>query len=108
MEDVEDQEIGDLLMIVVDIPREELAKVQTISIYALSRTDASQTLPVVDFMKKLPISILIDGGNTHNFISEHIKKRLGLSVVDVTSFSVGSVDGNQMTSAGTCQLSLIM
>lgn len=56
----------------------------------------------------LLISILTDYGSTDNFISEHITKLLGLLVVDVIPFSVGIVDKNQMTSAGTCQLSLTL
>lgn len=34
-EDVEDEEIGNLLMATADKPREELAKLQTISVYEL-------------------------------------------------------------------------
>lgn len=64
MKDMEDQEIGDLLMVATNKPREEPTELQTISFYALSRTDAAQTLPVADFIKKLPISILIDCDNT--------------------------------------------
>lgn len=64
MKDMEDQEIGDLLMVAANKLREEPAELQTISFYALSRTDAAQTLLVADFIKKLPISILIDCDNT--------------------------------------------
>lgn len=53
MEDVKDQEIGDLLMVVAVELGEEPIKLQTISIYALSRTDAPQTFRVANFMKRL-------------------------------------------------------
>lgn len=108
MKDMEDQEIGDLLMLAANKLREELAELQTISFYALSGTDAAQTLLVADFIKKLPISILIDCDNTYNFISEHSTKWLGLSFVNPTLFSIGIIDKNQMTSAKTCQLLLVM
>lgn len=79
---------------------------QVISVYVLSGIDAPQTIRVVDLIKMLIISVLINCGSTRNFIYEPIAKRLRLSVIDATPFSVGIADKNQMTSAGTCQLSL--
>lgn len=66
------------------------------------------TLWLANFIKKFPVSIVIDCGSIPNFKSEHIAKQLGLSVVDATPFSVGIIDENPMTSVGTCHLLFAM
>lgn len=49
---------------------------------------------VVDFIKKLPVSVLIDCSSTHNFINEPIAKQLRFSVIDVTALAMVLFDGN--------------
>lgn len=102
IEDVVDQEIDDLLMAAVDEPGEEPNKLHTILVYALSRIDVARTIRVIGFIKRLPILVLIDCENIHNFISEPIAKRLGLSIIDATPFSMGIANENQMTNARIC------
>ena len=45
-----------------------------ISLHALAEVTTPQTMRVREFFKKLPLTILIDSGRTHNFIDPMIAK----------------------------------
>jgi hypothetical protein len=51
-----------------------------ISFHAITGTEHPQTIRVLGKLKNKNVTVLIDGGNTHNFIDQAIVSRLGLPV----------------------------
>ena len=72
-----------------DVVSEELAVSSTseplISINALTGTNSFRIMRVIGYYRKKPFHILIDNGNTHNFLEAHVAKKLGCRI-DVIPF----------------------
>jgi hypothetical protein len=71
--DTEDVEINQLDL--------ELSKVlPEISFHAITGTEHPQTIRVLGKLKNKNVTVLIDGGSTHNFIDQALVSRFGLPV----------------------------
>lgn len=46
-----------------------------VSIHALQGTQGLHTLKIEGLIKKLQVTMLVDTGSTHNFISQHLVKK---------------------------------
>ena len=59
-----------------------------ISLHALARVTAPQTMQVRGYFKMLPLTILIDSGSTHNFIDPRIAKQADCFIHPCSNFEV--------------------
>ena len=64
-----------------------------ISLHALAGVTTPKTMRVRDFLKKLPLTILIDSGSTHNFIDPRIAKQADCFIHPCSSFEVMIANG---------------
>jgi len=75
----------------VDDTIEELPDTKPISknsFHAISGTNHPQTIRVIGKLKNQDITVLIDGGSTHNFLDQSVVSRLGLPVMHGKKFQV--------------------
>ncbi|XP_026428220.1 uncharacterized protein LOC113324098 [Papaver somniferum] len=73
-----------------------------ISLHALAGSFTPQTMRVQGEIKRLPITILIDTGSTHNFTEPSISKRVNLKFVKDTQFEVMVANGTKIPCVGLC------
>ena len=59
-----------------------------ISFHAIVGTKHPQTIRVLGKLKNKNVTVLIDGGNTHNFIDLAIVSKFGLPVIQDKKFQV--------------------
>jgi len=71
-----------------DLEIEQNEPLPKISFHAMLGTTHSQTLKVIRKMKNKKVTILIDGGNTHNFFDQNMTSKLGLPIVRDKLFQV--------------------
>ncbi|XP_017434719.2 uncharacterized protein LOC108341562 [Vigna angularis] len=64
-----------------------------ISVNALTGIATFNTMRVTGYFKKKPLHILIDSGNTHNFLDESVAKQLGYPLTAISPLSVAVADG---------------
>lgn len=82
---------------------ETMPKVPEISFHAIAGTDHPQTLRVLGRLKNKELVVLIDSGNTHNFIDQTIVTRYGLPVIHNKRFQVMVANREKVNCAGMCQ-----
>ena len=75
-----------------------------ISLHALARVTTPQTMWVRGFFKKLPLTILIDSGSTHNFIDLRIAKQADCFIHPCSSFEVMIANGENLPCKGKCNV----
>ncbi|PHT92728.1 hypothetical protein T459_00610 [Capsicum annuum] len=75
----------------------------TISLQAYTGVTGYQTLRVTGYNEKRPLQVLIDTGNTHNFIDQEVAKKLGCKAEPITEQSVCVVDGRKVQTAYVCK-----
>uniref|UniRef100_A0A151UHZ0 Retrovirus-related Pol polyprotein from transposon 17.6 n=1 Tax=Cajanus cajan TaxID=3821 RepID=A0A151UHZ0_CAJCA len=68
-----------------------------ISINALIGVPCFKTMRVTGYYKKKPIHILIDSGNTHNFLDVVVAKKLGCKLEDLKSLHVTVAGGSRLS-----------
>jgi hypothetical protein len=80
-----------------------------ISLNAITGTPNEKTMRLLGILRGQQVIILIDSGSTHNFVDEHVVKRMGLSSTKKEVIKVRIANGQQISSPGKCQdLSLKM
>jgi hypothetical protein len=73
-----------------------------ISCNALAGISTPQTLKIEGYIKKKKVIVLIDSGNTHNFIHYKLAKDLNCFVYLAPEFQVMIVDGGTINCSGKC------
>lgn len=73
-----------------------------ISLYALVRHLAPETLRLMGRVAQHCVSILIDGGSTHNFVQERLVRSLGLQVQPTHPLQVVVGNGNELACHQLC------
>lgn len=63
-----------------------------VSIHALHGTQGLHTLKLKGMITKVPFTMLVDTGSTHNFISQSLVKTLGLHTSTCTTMKVTLAD----------------
>jgi hypothetical protein len=53
---------------------DDLSPPTQLSLHALSGTQASDSFRVLGNIASLPVGILVDGGNTHNFVHKNVQR----------------------------------
>lgn len=82
-------------------------EIPEILFHAIAGTDHPQTLQVIGFLKSKPITVLIDGGNTHNFIDQTTIARYGLPVEKEAKLEVIVANKERINCLGKCKAVLI-
>jgi hypothetical protein len=74
-----------------------------ISLNALTRFSAPQTLKLIGYIKHWKVIILVDSGNTHNFIHCHISQETHCYIHVVNNFQIMIANGGSMKCGGCCE-----
>ncbi|GJU76554.1 ty3-gypsy retrotransposon protein [Tanacetum coccineum] len=77
--------------------------VPTISYHALEGHFVPSTLRLMGQVNGKPITVLIDGGSTHNFMQTRVAKFLGLPILPSEHLQVTLGNGASMHCAGCCK-----
>jgi hypothetical protein len=75
-----------------------------ISLHALTGFSTPQTLKLIGYIKHRKVIILVDSGNTHNFIHCHIAQEINCYIhVSVNNFQIMISNGGSMKCGGCCE-----
>lgn len=69
-------------------PNTENDPIPEISFHAMAGTNHPQTIRLLGKIRNNPITVLIDGGSTHNFIDQQVVSKYNLPIVHDKSFQV--------------------
>jgi hypothetical protein len=84
-------------------PAEPLEVDPLISLHALTGFLAPQTLQLIGYMKHRKFIILVDSGNTHNFIHRHISHETNCYIRVVNNFQIMIANGGSMKFGAHCE-----
>ena len=73
-----------------------------ISFHAIVGTKHPQTIRVLGKLKNKNVTVLIDGGSTHNFIDQAIVSKFGLPVIQDKKFQVMVANWEKIECVGQC------
>jgi len=74
-----------------------------ISLYALSGMSSPQTLKILGYIKCHKVVVLIDSGNTHNFIHRRHAQEINYYVRPINNFQILIANGLRMKRGGWCE-----
>jgi hypothetical protein len=74
-----------------------------ISINALTGFSAPQILKLVDYITHRKVIILVDSGNTHNFIHRRISQETHCYIHAINNFQIMIANGGSMKCGGHCE-----
>ncbi|XP_052204119.1 uncharacterized protein LOC127809399 [Diospyros lotus] len=74
-----------------------------VSLHALAGSSGPQTMRVTAMLRNREVSLLIDNGSTHNFISTRIAQRLQIPITHIDSFHVRVASGEKLTCTQQCK-----
>jgi hypothetical protein len=74
-----------------------------ISLNALTGFSTPQTLKLIGYIKHQKVIILIDSGNTHNFIHRCISQETNCYICVVNNFQIMIANGGSMKCGGHCE-----
>jgi hypothetical protein len=96
-------ELTDEVLLQLEQEEEKEEKCCRLSIHALSGRDNSDSMSVRSIVNKQVMVMLIDSGSSTSFISEHMVKQLGLTVVPCQPVQVKVASGEKLMSATLVQ-----
>lgn len=73
-----------------------------ISLHAMAGTTHPQTLRVLGKLKNRDLTVLIDGGNTYNFLDQSVVTKCGLPVIRDKTLQVMVRNGEKVDCSGRC------
>jgi hypothetical protein len=74
-----------------------------ISLNALTGFSAPQTLKLIGYIKHRKFIILVDSGNTHNFIHHCLAQEFNCYILVVNNFQIMIANGGSMKCGGHCE-----
>lgn len=74
-----------------------------VSLYALSDSFKTKTISLQGFIKNTTVSILVDTGRSHSFISPELVKNLEFQSKHTGPLVATLADGNSFTSQSICK-----
>lgn len=101
MEDVTELELGRVPLVTED--EDENTTIPEISFHAIAGGNHSQTLHVTGLVHRKPLTVLIDSGNTHNFIDQAIVNQFGLLIEKNQKLHVMVANKDKNNCAGWCK-----
>jgi len=99
MVDVQQKEEGEDLDMEIVEPEEDIPE---ISFHALVGTNHPQTFRVIGKAGNTQVTVLIDGGSTHNFIDQSTATKLGLLVIHGKTIQVTMGNKETIECTGRC------
>ncbi|KAJ0077271.1 hypothetical protein Patl1_35304 [Pistacia atlantica] len=81
-------------------PHEALPK---ISFHAIAGTEHPQTIRVLGKLKNKHVTVLIEGGSTHNFIDQAVVSKFELPIIQDKKFQVMVANREKIECAGQCR-----
>ena len=100
IEELEPAECGDEVDMVLEDPSSDT--LPEISFHAMAGTTHPQTFRVIGKIGNKDITVLIDGGITHNFIDQTVVSKWGLPVVRDKVFQVMVGNKEKIECTGRC------
>jgi hypothetical protein len=77
-------------------------EIPKISLHAISRVQNPHTMRIAGTIRKTRVILLVDTGNTHNFLNTELAERLGLEPDKQMAFEVLVANGERLPSKGKC------
>ena len=74
-----------------------------ISFHVIAGAEHPQTIRVPGKLKNKNVTVLLDGGSTHNFIDQAIVSKLGLPIIQDKKFQVMVANREKIECVGQCQ-----
>jgi hypothetical protein len=74
-----------------------------ISLHSLTSFSATQTIKLIGYIKHKKVIILVDSGNTHNFIHRRIAQETNFYIRAINSFQIMIANGGSMKCGGRCE-----
>ena len=68
-----------------------------VSLHALAGSSGPQTMHIIIWLRNKEVSLLIDNGFTHNFISTRIAQKLQIPITHIDSFHVRVASSEKLT-----------
>jgi len=84
-------------------PSDPLEVEPLISLNALIGFSTPQTLKLIGYIKNQKVIILVDGGNTHNFIHHRIAQEFNFYIHPINNFQIMIANGGSMKCGGHCE-----
>jgi hypothetical protein len=69
----------------------------------LTRFSTPQTLKLIGYIKHRKVIILVDSGNTHNFIHHRLAQEINFYIRVVNNFQIMSANGGSVKCGGRCK-----
>jgi hypothetical protein len=85
------------------MPSDPLEVEQLISLNAITCFSAPQTLKLIGYTKQRKVIILVDNGNTHNFIHCHLAQEVNFYICVINNFQIMISNGGSMKCGGRCE-----
>jgi hypothetical protein len=74
-----------------------------ISLHILTRFSTPQTLKFIGYIKNRKFTILVDSGNTHNFIHCHLSQEINCYMHVLKKFQIMIANGGSIKCGGCCE-----
>jgi hypothetical protein len=84
-------------------PSNPLKVEPVISLDALTGFSTPQTLKLIGYIKHQKVIILVDSGNTHNFIHRYIAQEIHCYIHAINNFQIMIANGGSMKCGGHCE-----
>lgn len=81
---------------------DQIAEISEVSHHVISGTRAPETMQVKGSLGHVAVSVLVDAGITHNFVSEKLAKKVGLRPLLSGRFKVVVASGEKLVRPGKC------
>jgi len=100
-EEVEDPSMAESLQPIDITPPLDPPEVEPIiSLNALTVFSSPQTIKLICYIRHKKVIILIDSGNTHNFIHRHISQETNCYIYAINKFQIMIINGGSMKCGG--------
>lgn len=83
--------------------RQGLTEITELSLNSLVGISSPRTMKLQGMVQTEKVTVMIDSGATHNFISDKVIRRLGLSTVKTHSYGVVTGTGMMVQGVGICR-----
>jgi hypothetical protein len=109
LENVSDEEVE--VSLEVELPKTNVPKRPSdppefeplISLNALASFSTLQTLKLIGYIKNMKVIILVDSGNTHNFIHHFLSQEFNCYIRALNNFQIIVANGGSMKCGGHCE-----
>ncbi|XP_043725863.1 uncharacterized protein LOC122672458 [Telopea speciosissima] len=82
---------------------EEVEEIPEISLHAICGVKTPETMRVVGRLGHVAVTVLVDSGSTHNFLSLKVAKKVGISPTNQQPFEVMVASREKISSPGMCK-----